>query len=63
MGYSEDTARVHWGTVRIQCGFSWGTVGYSKETVRVQSENDGLSCSGGWWWWWVVVSGGGRRRG
>ena len=22
MGYSEDTVRVHWGTVRVQLGYS-----------------------------------------
>ena len=36
MGYSEDTVRVHWGTVRIQLGFNWGTVGYSEGTGRIQ---------------------------
>ena len=29
MGYSEYTVRVHWGTVRVQLGYSEGTVGYS----------------------------------
>ena len=46
MGYSEDTVRVHWGTVRVQLGYSgirreeeeerrihWG---YREDTVGLQ---------------------------
>ena len=32
MGYSEDTVRVHWGTLRVQLG----SVGYSEGTGRIQ---------------------------
>ena len=32
MGYSEDTVRVHWGTVRVQLGYS----GIRREEERVR---------------------------
>ena len=37
-GYSEDTV----GAVRVQ----WGTVGYSEDTVNIQSGNNGPPCGG-----------------
>ena len=37
MGYSEDTVRVHWGTVRVQLGYS----GIRKEEERVRRRRKG----------------------
>ena len=37
MGYSEDTVRVHWGTVRVQLGYS----GIRREDERVRRRRKG----------------------
>ena len=37
MGYSEDTVRVHWGTVRVQLGYS----GIRREEERVWRRRNG----------------------
>ena len=37
MGYSEDTVRVHWGTVRVQLGYS----GIRREEERVRRRRKG----------------------
>ena len=37
MGYSEDTVRVHWGTVRVQLGYS----GIRREEERVRRRREG----------------------
>ena len=37
MGYSEDTVRVHWGTVRVQLGYS----GIRREAERVRRRRKG----------------------
>ena len=37
MGYSEDTVRVHWGTVRVQSGYS----GIRREEERVRRRRKG----------------------
>ena len=37
MGYSEDTVRVHWGTVRVQLGHS----GIRREEERVRMRREG----------------------
>ena len=37
MGYSEDTVRVHWGTVRVQLGYS----GIRREEERVSRRRKG----------------------
>ena len=37
MGYSEDTVRVHWGTVRVQLGYS----GVRREEERVRRRRKG----------------------
>ena len=37
MGYSEDTVRVHWGTVRVQLGYS----GIRREEERVRRRGKG----------------------
>ena len=53
MGYSEDTMRVHWGTVRVQSGYSGirrrGRGGGGKEdTLRVQGGYSGVSVRVQW---------------
>ena len=37
MGYSEDTVRVHWGTVMVQLGYS----GIRREEERVRRRRKG----------------------
>ena len=37
MGYSEDTVRAHWGTVRVQLGYS----GIRREEERVRRRRKG----------------------
>ena len=52
MGYSEDTVRVHWGTVRVQLGYSGirrGSGGGGKEdTLRVQGGYSGVTVRVQW---------------
>ena len=37
MGYSKDTVRVHWGTVRVQLGY----IGIRREEERVRRRREG----------------------
>ena len=37
MGYSRDTVRVHWGTVRVQLGYS----GIRRDEERVRRRREG----------------------
>ena len=46
MGYSEDTVRVHWGTVRVQLGYSG--IRREEERVRRRRKEDTLRVQGGY---------------
>ena len=51
MGYSEDTVRVHWGTVRVQLGYS----GIRREEERVRRRRKGGYIEGTGRIQWVTV--------
>ena len=46
MGYSDDTVRVHWGTVRVQSGYSG--IRRDEERARRRREGGSLRVQGGY---------------
>ena len=53
MGYSEDTVRVHWGTVRVQLGYIG--IRREEERVRKRRKENTLRVQGGYRWGTVRV--------